>query len=109
MNPIKRVLKSITEILNVVLVRQTGYKPPPAMDFFTRQGYRIPCESKYVMRVLPASALPDEVTACNNNWTVSQMAKNDTYGYNLGDNVVVCFDTAVGFTAVRAKVVLRGE
>lgn len=109
MNSIKRALNGIAAALNFLLPKQTGYVPPPPMDFLTRQGNRIPCESKYVMQVLPASALPEDVNACNDNTRVYNLSRKDPFGYVLGDEVVVCYDTALGFTAVRAKVVVRDE
>jgi hypothetical protein len=40
---------------------------------------------------------------------VAWLASGDRVGYKLGDEVIVCYDTALGFTAVRAKVVVRDE
>lgn len=109
MNPIKRALNGVAAMLNFLLPKQTGYVSPPPMDFYTRQGNRIPCESKHVMRVLPETALPEGVNASNDNLRVYNLSQADPWGYELGDEVIVCYDTALGYTAVRAKVVLRDE
>ena len=105
----KKTLEKIGEVLGWFLSQQTGYVPPSPMDFLTVHGNRIGTESRYVMAALAPDALPEDVLSTSDNERVAALTKAWTTGVELGKAVVVCYDTGLGFTAVRATVVKREE
>jgi hypothetical protein len=104
-----RWIERASALLGKLFTSRTGAEPVPPMDFLLTTGSRIYTESKYIMGVLPKTALPPGVNYSTDNRTVYQLSEEWQSGVEMGGEYIVCYNSGMGFTAVRATVVPKDD
>lgn len=107
MNPIKKALDGVAAALNFLLPRQTGYVPPPPMEYVTRVGPRFDMDDPFVVGVFKDGLIRQGRSYSTDPDEIRTALATDRTGACLNDQLTIIVNTGVGYVLYRVTVCLK--